>query len=409
MDGVKEMFIARQPIFNRSKQVYGYELLYRNQEQDVAFRNTTAQASTATVVGGLFELGIERIVNGKNAFVNFDYDFLMSDTIELIAPENLVIEVLETVRVDLPLIERLDYLKKRGYRIALDDFEETVADYPLIPLADIIKFDILLTPLSSLKNEVKEALVQGKYLLAEKIETEEEFNQAQEMGFHFFQGFFFSKPQIVGGVHQSQGSSLVFQKMIQELKTKEPSFQKLAQIVETDPTLAYRVMSVSGKAKLQTKTIKAALAKMGLLEIERWTRVLMMLEMGKNKPVELYRMALIRSRFGELIAENSSMTNRIHTITLMCLFSLIDAMLDLSMEEALKQIEIDEDVYQALVFQTGPLDPILNVIYCYERGTCDSVAEQAKQLGIDVIFLKDWYFQSIQWADQVMIQYQIES
>ena len=150
MDGVKEMFIARQPIFNRSKQVYGYELLYRNQEQDVIFRDTTAQASTATVLGGLFELGIERIVNGKNAFVNFDYDFLMSDTIELIAPENLVIEVLETVSVDQSLIERLEYLKKRGYRIALDDFEETVADYPLVPLADIIKFDILLTPLSSL-------------------------------------------------------------------------------------------------------------------------------------------------------------------------------------------------------------------------------------------------------------------
>lgn len=402
------MFIARQPIFNRSKQVYGYELLYRNQEQDVTFRDSTAQISTATVVGGLFELGIEQIVNGKNAFVNFDYDFLMSDTIELIAPENLVIEVLETVSVDLPLMERLEYLKKRGYRIALDDFEESVANYPLIPLADIIKFDILLTPLSSLKKEVKEALSQGKYLLAEKIETEEEFKQAQAIGFHFFQGFFFSKPQIVGGVHKSQGSSMIFQKMIQELKTKEPSFQKLAQIVETDPTLAYRVMSVSGKTKLQTKTIKAALAKMGLLEIERWTRVLMMLEMGKNKPVELYRMALIRSRFGELIAENSRLANQIHTITLMCLFSLIDAMLDLTMEEALRQIEIDEDVYQALVFHTGPLEPILEVILCYERGTCDHMAENAQDLGIEILALKDWYFEAIQWADQVMIQYQIE-
>lgn len=409
MDGVKEMFIARQPIFNRSKQVYGYELLYRNQEQDVIFRDTTAQASTATVLGGLFELGIERIVNGKNAFVNFDYDFLMSDIIELITPENLVIEVLETVRVDLPLIVRLEYLKKKGYRIALDDFEETVADYPLVPLADIIKFDILLTPLSTLKKEVKDALAQGKYLLAEKIETEEEFKQAQTMGFHFFQGFFFSKPQIVGGVNKSQVSSIIFQKMIQELKSKEPSFQKLAQIVETDPTLAYRVMSVSEKAKLQTKTIKAALTKMGLLEIERWTRVLMMLEMGKNKPVELYRMALIRSRFGELIAENSNMINRINTITLMCLFSLIDAMLDLSMEEALKQIEIDEDVYQALVFHTGPLELILSVILCYERGTCDHISEISKDLGIDVNSLKDWYLLSIQWADQVMIQYQIEN
>ena len=119
-------------------------------------------------------------------------------------------------------------------------------------------------------------------------------------------------------------------------------------------------------------------------------------------------MALIRSRFGELIAVNSRLANQIHTITLMCLFSLIDAMLDLTMEEALRQIEIDEDVYQALVFHAGPLEPILDVILCYERGNCDHMAENAQDLGIEMLSLKDWYFQAIQWADQVMIQYQIE-
>lgn len=404
------MFIARQPIFDRSKKVYGYELLYRDQEQDVAFgTNTTAQLSTATVLGGLFEMGLDRIVNGKNAFVNFDYSFLMSDAIELIPPESLVIEVLETVMVDLPLIVRLELLKQKGYRIALDDFEDTIADYPLMHVADIIKFDILLTPLHSLKSEVKEALSKGKYLLAEKIESEEDFLQAYEMGFHFFQGYFFSKPKVVGGVQKAQSFNFIYERIMEELQEEMPSFQELAEIVETDPTLAYRVMSVSGKEKLHTKTIKAALTKMGLLEIERWTRILMMLDMGRNKPVELYRIALIRSKFGEILAENSSLRNRIHEITLMCLFSFIDAMLDLSMEQALEQIEIHEDVYQALVYQSGPLEPILSIILCYERGNYDPIIESSDVIGIKADWLKDWYLEAVQWVDQVMLQYKIDN
>lgn len=402
------MYIARQPIFDRSKKVYGYELLYRSNEQDSAFGNTTAQLSTATVLGGLFEMGIERIVNGRKAFVNFDYSFLMSDEIELIAPDNLVIEVLETVDVDLPLIVRLEILKNKGYHIALDDFEETVADYPLMPVADIIKYDILITPLHSLKKEVTDALARGKFILAEKIETEEDFIQAYKMGFHFFQGYFFSKPKIVGGIRGAQSSNMIYQRILAEISKDEPSFQELARIVETDPTLAYRVMSVTGKEKSQTKTIKAALTKMGLLEIERWTRILMMQELGKEKPLELYRTALIRSRFGELLADNSSMVEKKYEITLMCLFSLIDAMLDLTMDEALKRIELDEDVYQALLYHTGPFEAILDVVLCYERGACNHMAESLSLLGLDSNYLKDWYIKAIQWADQIMLQYQIE-
>lgn len=399
------MYIARQPIFDRMKKVYGYELLYRMHENDSAYGEANAQQSTATVLGGLFELGLSSIVNGRKAFINFDYSFLMSDAIELISPDSLVIEVLETVEVDQPLVERIWELKKKGYSIALDDFEETVDGYPLIPAADIIKYDILLTPLNTIKDEVKKALQQHKYILAEKIETQEEFEKAYQMGFHFFQGFFFSKPQVVGGIKGKKTAKVVYQQILKELHNEEPSYQIMAEIVETDVTLAYRVMALSGKEKKNTKTIKAALAKMGLLEVERWIRLMMMQEMASDKPQELFRISLIRSKFGEAIAKYSGRANRKYEISLMCLFSVIDAMLDMPMKEALAEIELEDDIKEALISRTGPMEPILELIQCYEQGNCENMLDSVEVLSINKDKLKDWYLQSIQWADEIMNRY----
>lgn len=399
------MYIARQPIFDRSKKVYGYELLYRMYEHDLTYGEANAQQSTATVLGGLFELGLPKIVNGRKAFINFDYSFLMSDAMELISPDSLVIEVLETVEVDQPLVERIWELKEKGYTIALDDFEEAIDGYPLIPAANIIKYDILLTPLYLIKDEVKKALKQKKYLLAEKIETEEEFEEAYQMGFHFFQGFFFSKPKIVGGIKGKRTAKVVYQNILTELQQEEPSFQVVAEIIETDVALAYRVMSLSGKDNNNTKTIKAALTKMGLLEVERWTRLMMMQEMAKDKPQELFRISLIRSRFGEAIAECGGYKKRKHEISLMCLFSVIDAMLDMSMADALAEIQLEDDIRDALIFHVGPMEPVLSLIECYERGDCEHMIENVDMFSISANQLKDWYLQSIQWADNVMNHY----
>lgn len=192
------MFIARQPIFDRSRNVYGYELLFRGNDKASSYQGASAESSTAVVLGGLFELGLDRIVGSRRAFVNFDYRFLFSNAIELIDPTTLVIEILENTPVDRRLLDRVTELREKGYRIALDDFAEKLKDYPVAPLADIIKYDILVTPLDELGDEVREALSRKKVLLAEKIETEEDFIKAKEMGFHLFQGYFFSKPVIVG-------------------------------------------------------------------------------------------------------------------------------------------------------------------------------------------------------------------
>lgn len=298
------MFIARQPIFKRNLDVYGYELLYRSGIQSDHFDGVSPQYATATVIGGLFESGMDQIVEEKYAFINFDEDFILSSSLELIPSDTLIIEVLENIKIDQNLIERLKDLKNKGYKIALDDFVEEYKSYPLIPIADIIKFDLIETPLETIEKDISLAISQKKVLLAEKIETKEEFLKAKEMGFHLFQGYFFSKPSIVGKSYKRSTSKIQYSRILLELKKEEPSYQVLAEIIEKDVNLAYRLIRISS---LRTEdeliySVKRALTYMGMREIERWINILMLQDLGQSKPNELIKMSLIRSRFAETIA-----------------------------------------------------------------------------------------------------------
>ncbi len=399
------MYIARQPIFDKTQKVYGYELLFRNSMKASSYQGASAESSTAVVLGGLFELGLDRIVGGKRAFVNFDYHFLMSKSIELIDPSSLVIETLENIQVDQPLLDRIAELRAKGYRIALDDFAENLKDYPIVPLADIIKYDILLTPLEKIEEEVKYALSHKKVLLAEKIETEKEFELAKKMGFHLFQGYFFSKPAIVGGLKGRKSDVGVYQRLVSELKQEYPSFQKLTEIIETDVNLAYRMMkAVHGKNMEDSeKTIKNALTNMGLLELERWIHVLMLQDLSTKKPQELTRLSLVRAKFGEYVAsESKEFRNRKFEISLMCMFSVLDAMLDMPMETALEDVAVSRDVKEALVHRRGKLEPFLALIECYDRADWEKLRLLGQEIHINTERMLIGYLEAISWAERIV-------
>lgn len=398
------MFIARQPIFDRSMKVYGYELLFRSSEDSRQYDSSSAEKSTATVLGGLFELGLEKLVGNKKAFVNFNDSFLLSDSIELISPDTLVIEVLEDTIVTDQLIERIQYLKNRGYRIALDDFAENFHSYPIVPLSSIIKYDITVTPLDTITTDVKQALLQKKILLAEKIETAEEFQLAFQMGFQLFQGYFFSKPRIVGGLRSKKTTNTVYQRLICELQKPEPSFVHLTEIIEADVNMAYRVMKVGKNLGGEdvSRTIRNALTKMGLRELERWVNILMLQELSDKKPKELIRLSLLRTKFGELIATHSIFQSRRHEVSLMCLFSVLDALLDEPMESALEGVLISDDVRDALIYHEGALMPICQIVHAYENGLWSEIPECAKNIHIEQSSLSKFYLEAIGWSNSVL-------
>ncbi len=402
------MFIARQPIFNKAMKIYGYELLFRSDSSAVSFGNASSGSATAAVIGSLFEQGIDQVVGKSKAFVNFDYDFIMSDNIELIKPETLIIEVLETVKVDAALINRIKSLKDKGYQIALDDFEESYGSYPIVPLADIIKYDIMVTPLDTITADIKRALSQKKLLLAEKIETEEEFQKALRMGFHLFQGYFFCKPKIVDGSSPRRFSKVQYSMILSELSKDEPSYDAITEIIESDVNLAYRMMRVISHKKGESafNSIKYALVRMGLIDLERWISILMLQDISQNKPLELMRLSLVRSRFSEYVADNSIYQNRKEEISMMCLFSTLDVLLDQPMEKALEGMLISKDVFNALVHRKGDLEPFCRLILSYEQGDWPAVHKYAEVIMIDTKILYKGYLESIEWSSKILTSFQ---
>ncbi|OLS03204.1 EAL and HDOD domain-containing protein [Tissierella creatinophila] len=399
------MFIARQPIFNRFMIVYGYELLYRDSKTSTVFGNVSAKKATATVLGGLFELGIDTITDNEKAFINFDYEFLLSDSIELINPEKLIIEVLEDVEVDKVLIKRLIELKKHGYKIALDDFVEDYDEFPLVPISDIIKYDIIATPLDSIRAQVRLALHQGKTLLAEKIETKEEYEQAKGMGFSLFQGYFFEKPSIVGKSNDKKSTKFNYLRLIAELGKPEPSYNKLAKIIGNDVNLAYRLLRVVKNSQSDdvVYSIKRALVYMGFRSIERWINILMLQDLATDKPLELTRLSLTRSKFGEGLANHSKFKSRVNEASTMLLFSTLDAILDQSMEEALDGISLTEDIREALIHRKGELSPLLELVYSYEKGDWDKVKTISSEIGItDREEICNEYLNAIKYCTETM-------
>ncbi len=398
------MYIARQAVFGSSMKVFGYELLFRGGMKSAGYDGVSSLQASASVLGGLFENGINQIVDDKKAFINFDNELLQSDTIELIDPDRLIVEVLENVSVDENLIQRVLILKEKGYKIALDDFDENLSTYQLIPYADIIKYDILATPLNQIKEAVKKMLASKKVLLAEKIETEEEFKKAKSMGFHLFQGFFFSKPCLITESSSPATVKSQYTRIIAEIKKEEPSFQALAEIIEKDATLAYRLVKLSStrSGSDMIYTIKQALTYMGLREIERWIHVLMLRELNDSKPDELMRVSLIRAKFAELTALHSKVRHLKYEASIMGLFSTIDAMLNQSMADALKNILLPDTITDALVKNNGALYPIYKLITVYEKGDWAEMEEITRALKLNEDIIYSDYLQAVKWAKETM-------
>lgn len=398
------MFIARQPIFNTQLEVYGYELLFRLNSRSTQFGGVSSQGATAMVITGLFESGLENLIEDKIAFINFDEIFIHSEAVELIKPDRMIVEMLENIEVSSNLMARLADIKAMGYSIALDDFAQTYQTYPLTPLADIIKYDLLVTPLDTIAADIPAGLAQGKILLAEKVETQEEFLKAKALGFSLFQGYFFSKPRIAGRSFRATPSQIQYLQLMSEINADEPSFERLTELIEQDVTLTYRLLRLASfrAGSELISSIKFALSYIGLREFERWISILMIHEASKDKPAELIKISLIRTRFAESLAKQAGLSEQEHDAALMGLFSVLDAILDQPMAVVLAGIALPQAILDALITGQGSLLPIYELILAYEKGDWNRVETVAMALKIDDYAIYHDYRESIKWANNVI-------
>lgn len=401
------MFIARQPIFDREMNVFGYELLFRSNIKATKFDFFSPTHATANVISNTYEMGLDRIVAGKKAFINFDEEFLKYSLVDILDPECLVVEILEGTSDDNEIIKVIRKLKKDGYKIALDDFVESPSSYSLFPEADIIKIDVLNTPYSVIDEIINVSKLTGKILLAEKIETNEIYEQTKFMGFDLFQGYFFSKPQIIKESSSMHSSYKQYARIFNELEKEEPSYQLLAEIIERDLNISYKVLRhIKNKSSYNiddVKSIKKALTYIGLKDLSKWIAVLMIQHLSDDKSIEILRTSLIRSHFAEMIAQNTMWRDNQYEALMMGLLSVLDIVLGMTMEDALRELPLSKAVKDALLDRMGVLEPIYLLVLTYESGDWNRVNRLCKLFRIDPTLVTKYYLKSVELADKTIV------
>jgi len=400
-----ETIIARQPIFNFNKRLFAYELLYRGTKNLSLEHIGGERATTSLLTSAFLTEGLERISSNKPCFINFTEELLLGNIIENFPKTKIVIEVLEDVPPTPEVIEACKNLKQQGYILALDDFVFDQKLYPLIELADIIKFDFLLTPVDTIHKALHYLSHYDIQLLAEKVETHEEFIQAVKLGFTYFQGYFFAKPEVMH-IRELATSQIHLLRMVTEINQKEISTTKLTQLITEDVSLSYKLLRYVNSAYFylikQVESIPHAIAYLGEGEIRRFVTLVAISELASDKTPELVKLATIRAKFCEQLALHSGWLTNPDELFLLGLFSLLHAMLDTPMATLLERLPLTDELKLALVSSSGPLGPFLKTVEFYENGQHEDYIEALKIIEVDKEDVHTLYLEAIYYADNLM-------
>jgi c-di-GMP-related signal transduction protein len=403
-----DVFVARQAIFDRAMEVQAYELLFRSDKARNEFDGTeSASATTQVIANSLLSIGLDKILGGKKAFVNFDRTLLLGGLHEILPPETLAIEILETVEPDGEVLGACQRLKGLGYTIALDDFVNCPQLEPLVDVASVIKVDLMATPRREQEHILHKYGSRGIAMLAEKVETREEFEWASRAGYVLFQGYFFAKPVIVTG-HQIPAAKVTCIRLLSELQNEELDLARLKTLISEDVSLSYKLLRYVNSCLFALRSdihsIAAALTALGEIEIRRWIALAALPALAKDKPGELVMQSLVRARFCELVAGLVG-ARECNQAFLTGLFSLLDALIGMPLDQALREASIDGSIRGALL-GTAPENDAVSIVYKlvrqYEASEWDAVTATVHALRLKTSAITAAYADSTLWAQQVL-------
>ncbi len=399
-----EVFVARQPIFDRQQKVYAYELLFRSGFEQNFFDHWDGDASSKQVLTSSFlSIGIETLTNGKKAFINFTRKLLL-DQVASIFPHNLmVVEILENVEPDEKIISACKNLKDLGYLLVLDDFVFAPGYESLIDLVDIIKVDFIQTQGTARGDVIHDVGVSRIKYLAEKVETREDVEQAMDFGYSYFQGYYFSKPQIIAG-RDIPTYKLNYLQILNEINQPEVDFDELEKVLKQDLSLSYKLLNYLNSPYFgfanKIRSIKHALSLLGIRESKKWLSLFALQILGKDKSQELLAISLIRANSCEMIAPTIGNKNRASEFFLMGLFSMIDALLDQPLADILAKLPLADDIKTALLGEKNHVWDVYELVVSYEKGDWLNFSKYAAQLGLKEMELLDIFLKAFENATQ---------
>jgi len=401
IDAKQSVLVGRQPIYDDKLQVYAYELLYRASEiQNCVPRSFDGNAATSEVMLNTFlEIGLENIVGLKPAFINLTEDFLVGGLPCPLPPNSVVLEILENIKPTPKVLSGLVELKECGFKLALDDFIFEDDYMPFVEYADFIKVDVNQLSQTELVENINKISRPSLNLIAEKVETLEQFEICKLLGFHFFQGYFLAKPVIVKG-HKMPANKLAVLQLLNSLQDPSVDIDELLELIKIDASLSYKILryinSPSYSLDTEVNSIRQALILLGLDTLKRWV-TLIVLSGISDKSSELILIALFRAKMCELLSLAIKETNN-EDYFLVGLFSTLDAMLDQSMEDILHSLPLQDHLKNALLTGKGKTGRILGCVKAYEKGDWQNLHCGS----ISINTLRNTYMESIAWADQTV-------
>jgi EAL and modified HD-GYP domain-containing signal transduction protein len=393
-----DIYIGRQPIYDRDLKVVAYELLYRDSEDNRANITDVDVASADMIFTALVEFGLDRLVGEHRAYMNLSPNLLVSGKPLALPPEKVALEVLETTKVDDQVVASVRELAEHGFTIALDDFYYSDDWKPLVDRAHVIKVDVLTLSDDQVREQV-DALkgYQGK-LLAEKVETQERFDLCKALGFDLFQGYFFCSPRVLRG-NRLPTNRLPIIRLLAALNKPDATMEELEGLISQDVALSYRLLKYINSAFFglshDIESIRHALVLLGVRSVRRWATLISMAA-ASDKPHELMVTAMVRAKMCELLgsALGAAAPDTYFTVGL---FSVLDALMDMPMEKTLEALPLTAEVEAALLERQGPMGEVLDGAVAYER------ADWSRLTALDLppAAIRRAYLDAIAWVDEV--------
>lgn len=401
-----DVYVARQPIFDRDMNIYGYELLYRRGKSNRFDGTDDSQATASLLDTSFLVIGFNELIGGTRGFINFSQEFLESGVPLLLPKDKVVIEVLERVEATDEIIAACRKLKDRGYMLALDDF---ILDQggggcaPLIELADIIKIEFSSAPEKEqlrLIRRYKDRII----FLAEKVETPQDYQRAVQMGYRLFQGYYFSRPIIINATDIGSLDINMMQ-ILRELRREEPNFQTVAEIIEKDLGLSYKLLKMANSvyygAKVPVKSIRQAVLLLGTNEMIQWIHLMLLKGVQKPENAELVKTSVIRGRMMSLMAFALGHTSLESDYFIVGIFSSLDVILNDDMHNIIRGLSLSPEAEDALLGGSNGIRRCLESVLALERADWSRLNEMIAAQNIPQEKFMGMYLDALRWQQAI--------
>ncbi|HPX61899.1 MAG TPA: EAL domain-containing protein [Deltaproteobacteria bacterium] len=402
----EKFFLGRQPILNRHQEIVGYELLFRSAEANYAVIEDYNQAIASVITHVLSTFGVEEVLGGKLGFINVQASMLLSELLELLPRQQTVLELLEFIDLDEQVIERCMELKELGFQLALDDHEFSEEHQNIYEVIDIVKIDILQTGMEDLPRVVAGLRGSKVKILAEKVETFEQFETCMRLGFDLFQGYFFQRPTVLNKKRMDV-SGMAMLKLLKQLLAGA-SVNELEQTFKENPTLSYSLLrlvnSVAMALRQKIMNLRHAIVMLGTENLRRWTQLSLFISSdarGANNP--LLEMAAVRGRMMEILVQQKGYSDDYAEAAFMTgILSQLDVLFEISMSEIISSLNLSEDVSSALLEREGRLGQLLALVERVEATDFVAITPLLQTCRVSMDQLLEAQLESFRWRESVI-------